>query len=65
MFLYRHVAVSPQSVDTTDKFRIHMFEEGTNEVRYLFDSYILLYKLCTVPRKANFSASLQGARLPT
>jgi len=28
----RHVAVSPQSVDTTDKFRIHMFEEGTNEI---------------------------------
>jgi hypothetical protein len=26
------VAVSPQTVETTDKFRIHMFEEGTNEV---------------------------------
>ena len=31
----RHVAVSPQSVDTTDKFRIHMFEEGTNEVIFV------------------------------
>ncbi|XP_023325926.1 motile sperm domain-containing protein 1 isoform X2 [Eurytemora carolleeae] len=28
----RHVAVSPQSVETTDKFRIHMFEEGTSEI---------------------------------
>lgn len=28
----RHVAVSPQSCETTDKFRIHMYEEGTNEV---------------------------------
>lgn len=28
----RHVAVSPQTVETTDKFRIHMFEEGTNEI---------------------------------
>ena len=28
----RHVAVSPQTVQTTDKFRIHMFEEGSNEV---------------------------------
>ncbi len=31
----RHVAVSPQTVETTDKFRIHMFEEGTNEVSQL------------------------------
>jgi len=29
----RHVAVSPQSCETTDKFRIHMYEEGTNEPR--------------------------------
>lgn len=28
----RHVAVSPQTVETTDKFRIHMFEEGTQEI---------------------------------
>jgi len=28
----RHVAVSPQTVQTTDKFRIHMFEEGSNEI---------------------------------
>lgn len=28
----RHVAVSPQSCETTDKFRIHMFEEGTQEI---------------------------------
>jgi len=28
----RHVAVSPQTCETTDKFRIHMFEEGTQEV---------------------------------
>jgi len=28
----RHVAVSPQVVETTDKFRIHMFEDGTNEI---------------------------------
>ena len=32
----RHVAVSPQSVETTDKFRIHMFEEGTSEVSEVF-----------------------------
>jgi len=29
----RHVAVSPQTCETTDKFRIHMFEEGNSEVR--------------------------------
>ena len=29
----RHVAVSPQTCETTDKFRIHMFEEGSAEVR--------------------------------
>ena len=29
----RHVAVSPQTCETTDKFRIHMFEDGTQEVR--------------------------------
>ena len=34
VFVFRHVAVSPQVVDTTDKFRIHMFEDGTNEVSY-------------------------------
>lgn len=28
----RHVAVSPQTCETTDKFRIHMFEEGTQEI---------------------------------
>jgi len=28
----RHVAVSPQTCETTDKFRIHMFEEGTSEI---------------------------------
>jgi hypothetical protein len=28
----RHVAVSPQTVQTTDKFRIHMFEEGSSEI---------------------------------
>jgi len=28
----RHVAVSPQTCETTDKFRIHMFEEGTTEL---------------------------------
>jgi len=28
----RHVAVSPQTCETTDKFRIHMFEEGTQEM---------------------------------
>jgi len=28
----RHVAISPQYIDTTDKFRIHMFEEGTSEL---------------------------------
>jgi len=28
----RHVAVSPQTCETTDKFRIHMFEDGTSEV---------------------------------
>ena len=31
-FLCRHVAVSPQTCETTDKFRIHMFEEGSSEV---------------------------------
>ena len=29
---FRHVAVSPQTCETTDKFRIHMFEEGNSEV---------------------------------
>jgi len=28
----RHVAVSPQTCETTDKFRIHMFEEGSSEL---------------------------------
>jgi len=28
----RHVAVSPQTVQTTDKFRIHMYEEGSSEI---------------------------------
>jgi len=28
----RHVAVSPQTCETTDKFRIHMFEDGTQEI---------------------------------
>jgi hypothetical protein len=28
----RHVAVSLQTVDTTDKFRITLYEEGTNEM---------------------------------
>jgi len=28
----RHVAVSPQTCETTDKFRIHMFEEGSAEL---------------------------------
>jgi len=28
----RHVAISPQTCETTDKFRIHMFEEGTQEI---------------------------------
>jgi len=28
----RHVAVSLQTVDTTDKFRISLFEEGTNDL---------------------------------
>ena len=28
----RHVAVSPQTCETTDKFRVHMFEEGNTEV---------------------------------
>ena len=32
MCVLRHVAVSPQTCETTDKFRIHMFEEGTAEV---------------------------------
>ena len=27
----RHVAVSPQSVNQTDKFRIQMYEEGDSE----------------------------------
>ena len=31
----RHVAVSPQTCETTDKFRIHMFEEGSAEVSLL------------------------------
>ena len=30
----RHVAVSPQTCETTDKFRVHMFEEGNTEVSY-------------------------------
>ena len=33
----RHVAVSPQTCETTDKFRIHMFEEGSAEVRLRLD----------------------------
>lgn len=28
----RHVAVSPQTCETTDKFRVHMFEEGNTEL---------------------------------
>ena len=32
VFVFRHVAVSPQTCETTDKFRIHMFEEGSSEV---------------------------------
>jgi len=28
----RHVAVSPQTVQTTDKFWIHMYEEGSSEI---------------------------------
>ena len=32
--LCRHVAVSPQTCETTDKFRIHMFEEGSSEVNF-------------------------------
>merc|ERR1712013_668737 len=28
----RHVAVSPQTCETTDKFIIHMFEDGTQEI---------------------------------
>ena len=34
--LCRHVAVSPQTCETTDKFRIHMFEEGSSEVNCHF-----------------------------
>ena len=34
MCVVRHVAVSPQTCETTDKFRIHMFEEGSAEVRH-------------------------------
>ena len=33
LYVGRHVAVSPQTCETTDKFRIHMFEEGSAEVR--------------------------------
>lgn len=39
----RHVAVSPQTVDTTDKFRITLFEEGTNEMLGKKDILALLH----------------------
>jgi len=39
----RHVAVSLQTVDTTDKFRITLYEEGTNELLGKKDILALLH----------------------
>ena len=41
IFLFsRHVAVSPQTCETTDKFRVHMFEEGNTEVSLHFHHHV-------------------------
>ena len=39
----RHVAVSPQTCETTDKFRVHMFEEGNTEVSYYTITMCLVF----------------------
>ena len=39
----RHVAVSPQTCETTDKFRVHMFEEGNTEVNYYTFTMCLVF----------------------